>query len=127
MAFNLNKNDESSTTGDLSKKSNSKFDLTKGDSKTIPPVIIEEKTSSSRWILISLLLLAVGIGGWYLLSNKQPSNTNAEETVTEAQAAEQTPSTEEPVVVTDTAVQLFVTVSVALLLVVLLLPLQLVR
>jgi hypothetical protein len=42
--------------------------------------------------------LAVGIGGWYLLSNKQP-NTNAEETVTEAQAAEQTPSTEEPAVV----------------------------
>lgn len=99
MAFNLNKNDESTTTGDLSKKSNSKFDLTKGDSKTIPPVVIEEKTNSSRWILISLLLLAVGIGGWYLLSNKQPSNTNAEETVTEAQAAEQTPSTEEPAVV----------------------------
>ena len=56
MAFNLNKNDESTTTGDLSKKSNSKFDLTKGDSKTISPVILEEKTSSSKWILISLLL-----------------------------------------------------------------------
>ncbi len=55
-------------------------------SKTVAPVIIDEKTNSSKWILISLLLLVVGIGGWYFLSNKQP-NTNAEETVTEAEAA----------------------------------------
>lgn len=95
MAFNLNKNDGTNPAGDSSNKS--KFDLSKSSAETVTPVEVGGKTNNSKWLLIALILLAVGVGGWYFLSKKQP-NTNAEETVTVPETAAQTSTSAESVV-----------------------------
>ena len=96
MAFNLNKNDGTNPAGDSSNKS--KFDLSKSSTETVTPVEVDSKTNNTKWVIIALILLAVGVGGWYFLSNKQP-NINADETVTVPDTSAQTSTTAEPVVV----------------------------
>lgn len=96
MAFNLNKNDGTNPAGDSSKKQ--KFDLSKSSVETATHVQVTENKGSSKWIIISLLLLTVGVGGWYFLSKKQ-SNANVEEIVSVPQTTERTSSTAEPAVI----------------------------
>jgi hypothetical protein len=96
MAFNLNKNDGTNPAGDSSNKS--KFDLSKSSAETVAPVEVGGKTNNSKWVLIALILLVVGVGGWYFLTQKQP-NTNAEETVAVPETASQASTSAEPDVV----------------------------
>lgn len=96
MAFNLNKNDESSSKVDLSKKSNStsKFDLSKNDSSVVAN---EEKSAKSKmWLFALIGLLIIGGGIWYFTSNSNSKNaTTNDSTVPSAVSANtsSTPST----------------------------------
>lgn len=69
MAFNLNKNNGSGE--DSSKKSSSKFDLSKNEAESIP--VSEQPSKPKTWIIGLLGILIVGGGIWYFSSGTLPT------------------------------------------------------
>lgn len=102
MAFNLNKNDESASKADLSKKtsSNSKFDLSKNDATT---TVANEKPKSNTWLYAVLGVLLLGGGAWYFMSNNKSDagTVNSSPTVSTVDSPKSaTPSSQQTTVTT---------------------------
>ncbi|QNK60993.1 OmpA family protein [Pedobacter sp. PAMC26386] len=84
MAFDLNKNDGSSK--DLSNKvsASSKFDLSKGETKST--TVSENSSKSKTWIIGLIGILIIGGGIWYSLLTKGVPSDTIETVMPEAQA-----------------------------------------
>ena len=73
MAFDLNKNDGSTTEPSIKKPATSKFDLSKGE--VAGKTVTENPTKSKTWLIGLLGILIIGGGIWYYSSRTKAANT----------------------------------------------------